>query len=219
MALAVLFDIDGTLMDTLDAIVEAMNAAAWELGVSPPFRADELRPMIGTPVQRQLGELRKVTGPRADDFTERYYAHFTQIVEGGVRLFPGVRETFPSLADRKIGTMSTRRRNEARHMLRVAKLEAYFLAIVGGDDVRRPKPNPDLPLLAAQALRVDPAECVVVGDSPVDIGAGHAAGMRAIAALYGYGEADAIRAANPDASVERFVDLPATLTRLDRLGP
>jgi len=70
--LALLFDLDGTLMDTLDVIVLAMNAACDEIGVSPPFRSAELRPMIGTPVQRQLRDLRGVTGPRAEVFTDAY---------------------------------------------------------------------------------------------------------------------------------------------------
>jgi len=90
MALAVLFDLDGTLMDTLASIVEAMNEAAAEFHVVPEFREDELRPTIGKPVPRQLDELRGISGPLADAFTDRYYVHFTRLVERGVRLYPGV---------------------------------------------------------------------------------------------------------------------------------
>lgn len=214
MPLAILFDIDGTLMDTLDTIVEAMNAAAAALRVAPPFGTQELRPMIGMPVERQLAELRGISGPLAPEFMERYYAHFTRLIERDVRLYPGVRETFPLLAHLRIGTMSTRRRNEAWHMLRLAGLETYFRAIVGGEEAPRPKPHPDLPLLAAKALEVDPADCVAVGDSPVDILAGRAAGMRTVAASYGYGDPGALRGAGPDASMERFAELPAILERL-----
>ncbi|HKW43338.1 MAG TPA: HAD-IA family hydrolase [Thermoplasmata archaeon] len=216
MRLAILFDIDGTLMDTLDTIVAAMNAAADELAVSPRFTAGELRPMIGMPVERQLEELRRVTGGIAREFAERYYAHFTRRVERGVRLYPDVKSTFPQLADRRIGTMSTRRRKEAVHMLRLAGLERSFTAIVGGDQVARPKPNPDLTLFAARALRTKPANCVAVGDNAVDILAGRAAGMATVAALYGYGDPNALRAAGPDASVNRFSELPAIMEQLDR---
>lgn len=201
MRLSLLFDIDGTLLDTLEAIVEAMNAACAEFAIVP-FRADELRPMIGTPVQRQLQALRDVTGRVVDEFTERYYEHFTRLVDRGVRPYPDVHETFPLLVGRKIGTMSTRRRNEARHMLRVAGLEPYFHEVIGGDDVARPKPNPDLPVFGARALGVDPANCAVVGDSPVDIRAGRSAGMRAIAVSYGYGDPFALVAEKPDAMVD-----------------
>ena len=215
MALAVLFDLDGTLMDTLASIVEAMNEAAAEFHVVPEFREDELRPTIGKPVRRQLDELRGISGPLADAFTDRYYAHYTRLVERGVRLYPGVAETFPRLADRRIGTMSTRRRYQVARMLQAVRLESFFHAIVGGDDVTRPKPSPDLPLLAAQVLGVSADRCAVVGDSPVDILAGHAAGMKAVAALYGYGDPDRVAEARPDATIRSFSELPDALERLE----
>lgn len=217
MVLALLLDLDGTLMDTLEVIVASMNSAAEEFDVES-FRVEELRPMIGTPVQRQLDELRGITGPRADAFADGYYEHFTRHVGTGLRLFPGVRETFPRLAERAICTMSTRRREEARHMLQVTGLDPYFRAIVGGDDVSRPKPNPDLPLLAAKALHAVPSECVVVGDSPVDILAGRAARCWTIAAAYGYGNPAALHEAKPHATVARFEELPRVLEELDGLA-
>lgn len=215
MPLALLFDIDGTLLDTLDAIIEAMNRACLDLNVSPPFHPDELRPMIGTPVETQLHVLRGVRGSLARAFANRYYAHFTRLVDDGVRPFPGVRESFPLLRGRPISTVSTRRRDEARHMLRVAGLLPYFTTIVGGDDVANPKPNPDLPLYAAESLRVQPRMCAVIGDSPVDIQAGRAAGMRMIAVTYGYGGLAALRDAAPDAMIDAFDRVPDTLRDLE----
>ena len=213
---ALLLDIDGTLMDTLDAIVEAMNLALAEVPVRPPLRADELRPLIGMPVQRQMKLLRGMEkGPLVETITERYYAHFHGIVDRGVRLYPGVAGTLASLADRAIGTMTTRRRGEAVHMLRVGGVDRYFRAIIGGDEVSRPKPNPDLPLYGAKALRAPPAGTVVVGDSPVDVEAGRAAGMWTVAATYGYGELRAIRDAGPHAEIPRFSDLPGALAGLE----
>ncbi|HEX9341164.1 MAG TPA: HAD-IA family hydrolase [Thermoplasmata archaeon] len=216
MALALLFDLDGTLMDTLGTIVEAMNAAADDLGVSPSFRADELRPTIGMPVQRELQMLRGIVGPIADEFTDRYYAHFTHAVDRGVRLYPEVMETFPAVASRPIGSMSTRRAYQVDHMLRVTGLRGYFRAVVGGDEVSRPKPFPDLPLLGARALRVSAQDCVVVGDSPVDIRAGRSAGMKTVAVLYGYGDSAAVAEAGPDAVIRRFSELPSVVAALER---
>jgi len=212
--LAVLFDIDGTLVETLDLILEAMNGALAELGEGP-LRADELRPLIGMPVARQMKILRDLEGPVADVITDRYYARFTALVENGVRLYPGVRETFPSLAGRRIGTMTTRRQKVADLLLRVAGIRPYFTKVVGGDEVSRPKPEPDLPRHAAKALGVPPTECVVVGDSPVDILAGRAAGMWTVAAMYGYGTREALRDAKPHAEVPRFADLPEVVRALD----
>src|SRR3989442_7890264 len=215
MALAVLFDLDRTLMDTLASIVEAMNEAAAEVHVVPEFPPDELRPTIGKPVPRQLDELRGISGPIAEAFTDRYYARFTRLVERGVRLYPGVADSFPRLVGRRIGTMSTRRRYQVARMLQAVRLESFFHAIVGGDDVTRPKPSPDLPLLAPQPLGVAAERCAVVGDSPVDILAGHAAGTKAVAALYGYGDPDRVAEARPDATIRSFSELPDALERLE----
>jgi len=215
VALALLFDLDGTLMDTLDTIVQAMNTACDDLGVSPPFRAQELRPTIGMPVQRQLQLLRGIIGPLADEFTDRYYAHFTRAVERGVGLYPGVKETFPSFAGRPIASMSTRRAHQVDRMLRITGLRGFFRSVVGGDQVSRPKPFPDLPLFGAKALGVSPEACVVLGDSPVDIQAGRSAGMKTIAAVYGYGDSAAVADAAPDATIRHFSELPSVIRTLE----
>lgn len=213
MALALLFDLDGTLMDTLAAIVESMNGAFAEFGVKP-LTAEEIRPMIGMPVARQMDQLRGMQGPVVDQITDRYYEFFMQHVEKGLPLFPGVKETIPTLG-RPMSTMTTRRLTGARRMLEVAGIAPHFQAIVGGDEVSRPKPFPDLPLYSARALGVPPEQCVVVGDAPVDILAGRTARMWTIAALYGYGNPSAIREAKPHAEIRRFSDLPAAVADLE----
>ncbi len=213
MPLAVLFDIDGTLIDTVDAIVASMNAAFAEFGVQP-LTKEEIRPMIGMPVARQMDQLRGMRGPPVDRITDRYYEFFLEHVEKGLPLFPGVRETLAAL-HRPISTMTTRRLHGARRMLEVAGIAPYFRAIVGGDEVSRPKPYPDLPLYSAKALAMPPERCVVVGDSPVDILAGRAARMWTVAALYGYGDPSAIREAKPHAEIAGFAGLPAALADLE----
>ncbi|MGQ0797931.1 MAG: HAD family hydrolase [Methanobacteriota archaeon] len=214
MALALLLDLDGTLLQTIDAIVASMNAALAEVR-EPPLTPDELRPLIGMPVERQLDLLRGMHGPAVNAITDRYYEHFLGFVEAGLPLYPGVSETLAALADRPIGTMTTRRRQGARRMLEVAGIDGYFRAIVGGDDVERPKPAPDLPRHAAKALRVRPQDCVVVGDAAVDILAGRAARTWTIAATYGYGDPRALREAKPHTEIARFTDLPKALDELE----
>ena len=214
VALAVLLDLDGTLMDTFDTILETMNAAMTEAG-EPPFRAEELRPLVGIHAVVQLEMLRGISGAKAERIADAYYGHFVARVERGVQLYPGVRETLAALSTRPLGTMTTRRAAVARLLLRVAGIDRCFRAIVGGDEVARQKPAPDLPLYAARTIGAAPAECVVVGDSPVDVLAGRAAGMRTIAATYGYGELTALRAAEPDAEIAHFAALPRTLAAFE----
>ena len=213
MGFALLFDIDGTLVETLNLIIAAMNGALAESGAAP-LVAEDLRPLIGMPVPRQLKILRGMEGPIVDEITDGYYRRFGTLVEEGVRLYPGVADTLAALAaldGRRIGTMTTRRRGNARRMLEVGGIARHFTAIVGGDEVPRPKPNPDLPRFAARAIGADPGQCVVVGDAPVDMLAGRAAGMRTVAVTYGYGDPAELRAATPDATIDAFGDLPAVL--------
>ena len=212
--LGLLFDIDGTLMDTLDAIVASMNAALETFGVQP-LTPEEIRPLIGMPVHRQMDLLRRMQGPLVDRITDLYYDHFMQHIERGLPLFPGVQETFPKLADRLIGTMTTRRLKGARRMLEVSGIASYFKAIVGGDEVSRPKPYPDLPLYSAKALGLPAERCVVVGDAPVDILAGRGARMWTVAATYGYGNLAALLEAKPHATIRRFDELPAVVEDLE----
>ncbi len=214
MPFALLLDLDGTLIDTLEVILVTMNAALDEVG-EPPLRTEELRPLIGMPVQRQMALLRGMEGAVVDEIAERYYRHFASHVEKGVRTYPGVRETLATLTGRSIGTISTRRREVGRLMLRVAGIEGCFTAVVGGNEVVRPKPHPDLVLHAARALARPLRECVVVGDASVDIQAARTAGAWAIAATYGYGDGPSLREAGPHAEIAEFSELPQTLEEIE----
>ena len=125
MLLALLFDIDGTLMDTFEAILASMNAALGEFSVEPLTR-DELRPLIGMPVQRQMDLLRGMHGPVVDRITDLYYVYFLERVEQGLPLYPDVKETLARLGDHPISTMTTRRLEGARRMLEVAGIAPFF---------------------------------------------------------------------------------------------
>ena len=214
MVLGLLIDLDGTLFDTLDAIVASMNAAFEEFQVRPLTR-EEIRPLIGMPIARQMAMLRDMEGPVVDRIADRYYDFFLRHVEEGLPIFPGVRETLAKM-DRPMTTMTTRRLRGARRMLERGGIAPYFEAVVGGDEVARPKPYPDLPLYSAKALGRSPDTCAVVGDSPVDILAGRAARTWTIAAMYGYGSPSAVREAKPHAEIQRFDELPAVLAELER---
>ena len=216
--LALLFDLDGTLLDTFEQLLQAQNEALAAFG-EPPLTAEQLRPLVGLPLTKQMEITRGMRGPRVAAINDDYYRRFQAALENGVRTYPGVRETLAVLRDRRIGTMTTRRQAVADRMLRLAGIREFFTAVVGGDEVPRPKPEPDLPLFAAKALGLPANECVVVGDSPVDILAGKAAGASTIAVAYGYGTREELMAAAPSRVIERFADLPSVLNSLERGNP
>lgn len=206
MSLGILLDVDGTLFDSFGAILASMNEGLADLG-EPPLEDEELRPLIGMPVRRQMAILRGMRDPAAERLRARYYRHFDEKVDAGIPLYPGVREALRALADRPIGTITTRRTAVARRMLRGADLEEFFRAIVGGDAVSRPKPEPDLVLYAAEAIGTSGTHSLVVGDAPVDILAGRAAGAWTVAATYGYGGVEALREVEPHQEIAAFPEL------------
>ncbi len=214
MLRALLFDIDGTLIDSFDAILAAMNVAMEEVGADP-LAAEELRPLIGTTVGSQLATLRGMSGSVVETIHDGYYREFADLVREGVTLYPGVKETLENLERYSLGTITTRRKHVASLMLQAGQIAEYFTTVVGGDEVSRPKPHPDLVLKSCESLGVSPREAAAVGDSPVDMLAGRAAGTRTIAVLYGYGNRREIGEVGPDGAVEAFDEIPATLKRIE----
>ncbi len=210
---ALLFDIDGTLIETFDTILVAMNAALEEAGMGP-LGAEELRPLIGRDIASQMAALRGTSGPLVDTIRDTYYENFVARMADTVTLYPGVAETLEALCGLPMSTITTRRRRVARQMLQVVGIADHFTTIVGGDEVSEPKPHPELVHRACASLDLHPRKAVAVGDSPVDILAGRAAGTRTVAAAYGYGDAEELAEAGPDATLRRFADLPEALARL-----
>lgn len=187
---AMLFDFDGTLIDSAPDIVACLNETLAAFG-RPPVPFAEGRRMIGkgAPVLLERG-FAATGGPAADldaavaAFLERYMtglvAHTT--------LYPGAREVLRDLDARGIpvGLVTNKPIRPTHAILAHFGLDGAFAAVFGGDSVAAKKPAPDMILEAAGALGVDPAAAWVVGDSDNDIGAARAAGAGAIAVTFGY---------------------------------
>ncbi|WP_165964017.1 HAD family hydrolase [Actinomadura sp. KC216] len=180
---AVVFDLDGTLVDTMTSLPEAYVAAIAELG-GPELTVDELVGMwhLG-PAPALLAHIlgRAVT----DDETERLYEHAAAAVESA-RPFPGVRELLRALRDDgvllAVYTSATRR--IADPMLAGSGLDGYFPVVVTGDQVADPKPAPDGLLHACRLLGVSASETAYVGDSETDLGCARAAGAAPVHARW-----------------------------------
>jgi 2-phosphoglycolate phosphatase len=215
MGQTLLLDLDGTLLDSAESIHRALARALTDWDVAP-VALEELRPLIGRPVAHQLAVLRGITGRRADEIAKAYTRHYAEDVRRGVRVFPQVAATLAKLRRFRIGTMTTKRTDQATLVLRQAGLLGSFDVVLGGDRVGAPKPAPDLPLAVLQALGASPRDAVVVGDSFVDIVAGRAAGAHTVAALYGYGDPQELAASRPDATIAAFSQLPRVLRTLGR---
>jgi HAD superfamily hydrolase (TIGR01509 family) len=178
---AYLFDMDGVLIDserpTLQILHELLSAAG---AARDPA---ELRTICGRPagtLQQFLGEWLGGDVEAVESLMGRYAAAKLEMAEtDGIKAFPGTIEVLAALRERgaRLAVATSTRRDSALQRLGSNGLAEYFDAIVTGDEVRNGKPAPDIFLLAAERLRADPSQCVVVEDSLAGVSAGRAAGM------------------------------------------
>lgn len=179
----VLFDLDGTLIDTLDLIRESMRyATAAVLGSALPD--DVLMHNVGVPLAVQMAEFSE---EHADELLRVYREHNERIHDIMVREYEGVEPALEALVHDglTLGVVTSKIRAGAQRGLDRFSLGRFFDVIVACDDVAVHKPEPDPLLHAAGVLEVSAEACVYVGDSPHDITAALAAGMWAVGASWG----------------------------------
>lgn len=196
---AVIFDFDGTLADTIPLIVASFNAAC-KMPLGRELSAEEVIARFGIPDAAMLRrELQNESQETVTKAIENYFRCYEQ-QHSMVEIFPGINEMLQRLQQRRIplGVMTGKGRLAAEISLRQLGWESVFGSTITGDDVGQQKPHPEGVLRAARELNVAPEGCIFVGDSPADIGAGKAAGMTTIAALWHNFYEDELRAAAPD---------------------
>lgn len=214
--LALLFDLDGTLADSVALIVGAYrHAFAAHLSGMPDD--EQWISGMGTPL---VGQIRKLVGNDAlvDPFLATY-REFQQLNHDRLmREFEGVGETLELLHGRGHPTaVVTSKANEgAYRAIRLLQLAPYLDELVGLDSCERHKPDPEPVLLALDLLGYSPSEAIFLGDSPHDIRAGNAAGVTTVAALWGPFTRPALECASPDYLIEHIRDLPSLIADLEQ---
>jgi pyrophosphatase PpaX len=202
----VLFDLDGTVIDSGAIILASMRHAAKEvLGAEPP---DELlMSAVGGPGLE--AQMRALSPDLADELVRVYRAH-NEPLHDGIVSFAGIDDVLVRLKDegRRLGIVTAKRRETVELAFARVPLGHLFETVVGGDETERHKPDPEPLLLAAERLGVDADQCAYVGDSPFDIRAAKAASMHAIAVTWG-GIHDRERLALEDP--DELVDTPKAL--------
>jgi pyrophosphatase PpaX len=197
----VLFDLDGTLIDSGPIIIASMqHAVRTVLGREIP--AEELGVTIGG--QGIVAQMTAIDSERAGELVDVYKEHNDGLHEG-LQAFDELLELLPGLRaeGRKLGIVTAKRhRTVALALARFPALVSAFDVVVTHEDTERHKPDPDPVLLAVERLGGTPADAAYVGDSPFDIGAAKAAGVYAVAVGWGgIHPDDRLLAEEPDAFV------------------
>jgi phosphoglycolate phosphatase len=186
---AILFDLDGTLIDSAPDLAGAGNDMRVARGLEP-YPLAHYRPMVGSGARGMVGQALGV-GPLEvafaalrDEFLQRYEARMTQ----GTHIFDGVAPMLAAFEARALpwGIVTNKATRFAEPLLRALGLLPRAATLVCGDTTPHAKPHPEPLLEAARRIGVDAADCVYVGDDLRDVQAGRAAGMATIAVHWGY---------------------------------
>jgi 2-phosphoglycolate phosphatase len=203
---AIIFDLDGTLVDSFGLVIHAWNVACRE-PMGRTYTDQEVIALFGV---TEVAMLRKVLKPEHFEkarrrFLDEYRARHREMC----RIFEGITDLLDRLKQRgaPMGIMTGKGRDTAEITLAELGWTERFRSVVTGDEVTKPKPDPEGPLLVARELNVSASDCVFIGDSPADIEAGKAAGMRTIWAGWHPVYAEKIRAIGPDFSAAKPADL------------
>ena len=186
---AVLFDLDGTLIDSAPDLGAAADKLRTDRGL-PPLPLERYRPMAGAGARGMLGIAFGMT-PDHSDFAalkEEFFVNYENCMTQRTFAFEGVREMIDSLVARNLpwGVVTNKASRFALPLTKAMSLFSSAGTVVCGDTTPHAKPHPEPLFEAARRLGTDPARCLYVGDDERDIVAGLAAGMGTVVATYGY---------------------------------
>jgi len=209
---AVLFDLDGTFADTAADLVRALNRLRTERGM-PELSLSRLRGFASAGARGLIVEGLQMLpdDPQYPATRERFLKHYSEAICVDTQLFPGIEELLHAIEVRGLrwGIVTNKSTGLTVQLLKEMRIEERPACIVCGDTTPYLKPNPASLLHAARALELAPQDCIYVGDDLRDMLAAHAAGMRSVAAAWGYG--DALESWNADRIVRHPMELVAIL--------
>ena len=195
----ILFDMDGTLIDSEEVTARSAMAALAEYGVYP--EPSDFEPFVGRGDDLYLGGVSRKYGVEYQlRMKQRMYFHYGEMVKQGATVQPDTYPTLLALRSRgiKMAVCSSADREKVLHNVHAIGVdETFFDALITGSDVDRKKPAPDIYLKGAEVLGLKPEQCLVVEDAPSGIDSGHAARMPVAGILSSFG-ADVLSPCKPD---------------------
>ena len=209
-----LFDLDGTLIDSRADLARSVNLMLEELG-RPELDEDTIAGFVGDGVRVLVYRSLTATDPNQrppDEFLHAdgialMHKHYADQMFVSTRLYPDIAETLARFSAKKKAVVTSKEVRFTRLILDRFDIARYFDSIVGGDTVAERKPHPGPVIEALRQLGGRADQAVMIGDSENDVNAGRRAGTRTCAVAYGFRTAEQLRKTSPDVLVERFDQL------------
>ncbi|HLR08903.1 MAG TPA: pyrophosphatase PpaX [Bacillota bacterium] len=200
----VLFDLDGTLIDTNELIIASFQHTFERYGQS--FSRDEIIAFNGPPLTETF---KRIDPERAEEMIATYREHNVLNHDQYVTAFPHVKKTLRRLQAEKIplGIVTTKLRKMVDRGLKATGLDGFFKTIITLDDVEHTKPDPEPVLKAISALDADPPTTLMIGDNYHDIEAGRRAGVQTAGVAWSLKGEDVLRTYEPTYMLQDMADL------------
>jgi phosphoglycolate phosphatase len=181
-----MFDLDGTLVDTIQDITDALNYALRPYGIRRLTSVDTME-MVGEGVSRLVEKAIPIEKLHLkNDVMSRFIEYYSEHLADNSKEYPYVRNTLENLKGFTKAVISNKREDPSKRLLEELRLSEYFDLVIGSDTVGKRKPSPEPVLYAVRRLGSNPEESIIVGDSNYDIEAGEKAGVKTVAVTYGY---------------------------------
>jgi HAD superfamily hydrolase (TIGR01509 family) len=184
---AVIFDMDGVLVDSEPLFLKAVNNLLVKESAEPVTEEENQNTLIGTTVEETWRRLKAMRGlPESIQYyLGKYDTAVREVLQAELTPRPGVQQLIDACSQRNLpkAVASSSLRSWVNLKLETLGFQDSFEVVLGGDDVTRGKPEPDIYLLAAERLNIPPAQCIAIEDSPVGIAAAVSAGIYTVAVL------------------------------------
>ena len=204
---SLIFDLDGTLIDSSHDIAGSLNHTLKTLGL-PVKSKNEVQGLVGDGVRALLI---KATGRSDEEYLEKAIAlfkpHYLEHCNDTTILYPGVAQILDHFKDKKKAVVSNKPHDMIQKTLRHFGIDGCFEVVLGGESTAQRKPHPEPVLLSLREMKVSPGDSVMVGDGSTDIQAGKSAGTRTCAVTYGYRDRAELERYKPDFFIDKIEDL------------
>ena len=198
---AVIFDLDGTLIDSADLIRDSFRFAS-NKALGKVINDNILLKNVGTPLKSQM---EKINSKKTEELVTAYKEYNRKMHDRMVRNFPGMKNVLKKLEKEgiELGIVTSKGEELTVRALQLLGMTEFFKVIVTADDVKVHKPEPEPVNVALKEIKIKKGSAIYIGDSPVDIRAGKAAGLETAAVLWGMFSKETLRKEHPDFYLEK----------------